>query len=217
MWTDWTCPDTKASCPTIKLVNAFNPADPRLPETLQPYTSWDGGRYNGYIFAKYVMRGAPSEFLTASANNPRILRLADCILLKAEAIAKSGGDLVTAVDLVNQIRARARNSGYSGPSTEPADLSTTGLTMAGVLSAIRDERLRELAGEDNHRWFDLKRWNAHGDIDLSTWTNDDNGFSSTRADFDFAGFVTKTQGKLLYPIPSDEVETNQNVTQNPGY
>jgi starch-binding outer membrane protein, SusD/RagB family len=217
MWTDWTCPDTKASCPTIKLVNAFNPADPRLPETLQPYTSWDGGRYNDYIFAKYVMRGAPSEFLTASANNPRILRLADCILLKAEAITKSGGNLVTAVDLVNQIRARARNSGYSGPSTEPADLSTTGLTVAGVLSAIRDERLRELAGEDNHRWFDLKRWNAHGDIDLSTWTNDDNGFSSTRADFDFAGFNTKTQGKLLYPIPSDEIETNQNVTQNPGY
>jgi hypothetical protein len=218
MWSDWTCPSNKAVTPSIKLVNAFNSADPRMLETFQPYTSWDGGRYNGYIFAKYAMRGAASaDWTTGNANNPRILRLADCILLKAEAIAKSGGNLETAIELVNTIRERARNSAPGTPSAEPADLPTTGLTLAGVLASIRDERFLELAGEDNHRWFDLKRWHAHGDIDLSTWTSNDSGFSSPLADFKFSDFLSKTAGKLLYPIPTSETETNPNVTQNPGY
>lgn len=218
MWSDWTCPSNKAVTPSIKLVNAFNADDPRLLETFQPYTSWDGGRYNGYIFAKYAMRGAASsDWTTGNANNPRILRLADCILLKAEAIAKSGGDLITAVGLVNEIRTRARNSAFGTPSVEPANLPTTGLTVESVLAAVRNERFLELAGEDHHRWFDLRRWNAHNDINLSTWTANDSGFSSPLADFKFSDFYSKTEGKLLYPIPSNETETNPNVTQNPGY
>ncbi|HCI54731.1 MAG TPA: RagB/SusD family nutrient uptake outer membrane protein [Bacteroidales bacterium] len=219
MWSDWVCPSNKAVTPSLKLVNAFHADDPRRLETFQPYTSWDGGRYNGYIFAKYAMRGAASaDWTTGNANNPRLLRLADCILLKAEAIAKSGGSLVTAIELVNSIRQRARNSDPSGtPSAEPADLSTTGLTVDNVLAAIRNERFLELAGEDHHRWFDLKRWHAHGDINLQTWTSNDSGFSSILADFKFSEFFTSTQGKLLYPIPTSETETNPNVKQNPGY
>ena len=217
MWSDWVCPSNKAVTPSIKLVNAFNTTDPRMLETFQPYTSWDGGRYNGYIFAKYAMRGAASaDWTTGNANNPRLLRLADCILLKAEAIAKSGGNLATAIGLVNDIRTRARNS-VSPASTEPADLSTAGLTLPGVMASIRNERFLELAGEDHHRWFDLKRWDAHGDIDLATWTADDSGFSSPLADFKFSEFLTNTEGQLLYPIPTSETETNPNVNQNPGY
>lgn len=218
MWSDWVCPSNKAIGPSMKLVQAFDTLDPRMLETLQPYTSWDGGRYNGYIFAKYAMRGAASaDWTTGNANNPRILRLADCILLHAEAIVKSGGNLSDAIDLVNQIRTRARNSGPAAPSTEPADIVASGLSSSDVLAVIRNERLLELAGEDNHRWLDLKRWDAHGDINLSTWTADDNGFSSPQADFDFAGFYADTEGKLLFPIPTSEIETNPNVIQNPGY
>jgi len=82
---------------------------------------------------------------------------------------------------------------------------------------IMDERFRELSGEDDHRWFDLKRWHYAGYIDLSTWGADDNGFSSVRNDFDFGAFFSETQGKLWLPIPSGEVEQNDLITQNPGY
>jgi len=218
MWSDWVCPSNKALGPSMKLVQAFDTLDPRMLETFQPYTSWDGSRYNGYIFAKYAMRGAASaDWTTGNANNPRILRLADCILLHAEAIVKSGGSLTTAVGLINEIRTRARNSGPTPPSAEPADIDPTGLTANDVLALIRNERLLELAGEDNHRWLDLKRWHMHGDIGLNNWTADDSGFSSPLADFDFAGFYNDTEGQLHYPIPTSEIETNPNVTQNPGY
>jgi hypothetical protein len=218
MWSDWTCPSNKAVTPSLKLVNAFHPDDPRLLETFQPYNSWDAGRYNGYIFAKYAMRGAASsDWTTGNANNPRLLRLADCKLLHAEAIVKSGGSLTAAIGLVNDIRTRARNSAFGTPSSEPADLSLTGLTSEGVLESIMNERLLELAGEDHHRWFDLKRWHAHGDINLQSWGANDTGFSSPLADFKFSEFYSRTQGKLLYPIPTSETETNPNVIQNPGY
>lgn len=217
MWSDWVCPSNKAIGPSMKLVQAFDTLDPRRAETFQLYTDWDAGRYNGYIFAKYAMRGAASaDWTTGNANNPRILRLADCILLHAESIVKSGGSLDEAAALVNQIRQRARNSGPA-PSAVPADIAAAGMTTADLLEVIRNERFLELAGEDNHRWFDLKRWDASGEINLSGWTSDDSGFSSPLADFDFSGFYSKTEGKLLFPIPTDETETNPNVTQNSGY
>ena len=60
---------------------------------------------------------------------------------------------------------------------------------------IMDERFRELSGEDDHRWFDLKRWHYAGYIDLGTWDADDNGFSSLRSDFAFQRIFHSHPGK----------------------
>ena len=92
--------------------------------------------------------------LGLSQNNPRILRYADVILLKAEAIVRSGGSLADAIALVNEIRARARASGDG--ATVPADLATPG-TGAEALDLIFRERRLELAFEEGHRWYDLRR------------------------------------------------------------
>jgi len=194
--------------PTQKLINAFEPGDPRITACMD---STDDGRYNGTAWVKYTRDLGPQN-MTGSLNNPRILRYADILLLKAEAVLQSGGDKAEAIDLINQVRARARETG-----TIPADFSNAETNTATIMQWIMDERFRELSGEDDHRWFDLKRWHYAGYIDLSTWGADDNGFSSVRNDFDFGAFFSETQGKLWLPIPSGEVEQNDLITQNPGY
>ena len=40
--------------------------------------------------------------------------------------------------------------------------------QATIMQWIMDERFVELAGE-GHRWDDLRRWHAAGDINLTGW------------------------------------------------
>jgi hypothetical protein len=194
--------------PTQKLVNAFEAGDPRIEESFVPT---DDGRYNGNAWVKYTKNIGPQN-MTGSLNNPRILRYADVLLLKAESILQSGGSKSDAIALINQVRSRARGAG-----TIPADLNEGESNTDTIMQWIMDERFRELSGEDDHRWFDLKRWHYAGYIDLSTWDGGDNGFSSSRTDFTFQEFLTDTQGKMWFPIPSGETEQNDLIVQNQGY
>jgi starch-binding outer membrane protein, SusD/RagB family len=193
--------------PTEKLRNAFEPGDPRIAET---FKTNEGSNYNGWEFIKYTKRDKEGD-VTSSLNNPRILRYADVLLLKAEAYLQTGNP-AAALQAVNAIRRRARESVAEGEpvSAVPADL--TAVTMQDIMN----ERLRELCGEESHRFFDLKRWHAAGFINLGNWGAADWG-PSVRQDFDFAGWFSDTQGKMLYPIPLTEIDLNPNVTQNPGY
>jgi starch-binding outer membrane protein, SusD/RagB family len=198
--------------PSKKLIAAFEPGDPRIAET---FDTTSNVNYYGYIWQKYIKHDIEGGFNT-SMNNPRILRYADILLLKAEAILNSGGNKAEAIGLINEIRTRARGAG-----TVPADLSTAESDDATIMQWIMDERLRELCGDDDHRWFDLKRWHYAGYIDLSTWDGGDGvtGFSCSRpaGEFKFSDFLTATEGKLWYPIPSSEINSNSLVMQNPGY
>lgn len=179
---------------TQKLRNAFEAGDPRRDITLR-----------GNDIRKYVARNQYSQSGVASVNNPRILRYADVLLLKAEAILESGGSTAEAIGLINQVRTRARNMNPSG--TVPADRNTGEADRNRIMQWIMDERFIELAGEEGHRWLDLKRWHAAGKINLANWD-----FSSVRADAKFD--VSKN---LLYPIPLNEIDLNPNVKQNQGY
>ncbi|MDR1523972.1 MAG: RagB/SusD family nutrient uptake outer membrane protein [Tannerella sp.] len=142
-----------------------------------------------------------------SMNNPRILRYADVLLLKAEAIVRSGGNLSEAIGLINQVRERARNSTDDGtPSAIPADRDVSESNAATVLEWIFRERRLELAFEEGHRWWDLRRRHIAGEIDLKT--------------FDFGSLDTgfKFEDKNIYfPLPSREVVDNPNLNQNSGY
>jgi starch-binding outer membrane protein, SusD/RagB family len=177
---------------TDKIKNSFNDADPRLPFTLTPDRKY---------FVKYVKDGGSLDGAVLSLNNNRLLRYADVLLLKAEAVLQSGGSTSEAISLINQVRTRAR-----GSAAEPADLATTETVKSTIMQWIMDERLRELAGE-GHRWFDLRRWQMAGYITLT------NAFFSSLVPGDME-FKTNN---LLFPIPTNETEVNPNVGQNPGY
>jgi hypothetical protein len=140
---------------------------------------------NNYPFA-YKMRDL------SGAQNIIVYRLADILLLKAEALNELG-DVSGAAALVNQIRARV-------------DLApTSAATQDAMRLAIEKERRLELAFE-GHRWFDLKRTNRL--IPVMTAVKDGSGKS--------LGY-SLTDNALVWPIPQAERDKNTKLTQNAGY
>lgn len=131
-------------------------------------------------------------FTGNSAQNYIFLRLADIMLLKAEALNENG-DLAGAAALVNQIRSRVNL-----PNTAASD-------KASMKLAIEKERRLELAFE-GHRWYDLKRTGRA--LEVLNNVKGPNGSS--------LGYVV-TESKLLWPIPQAEMDKNTKLTQNEGY
>jgi hypothetical protein len=181
--------------PTEKLKNIFDANDPRLPFTL------NAGKTQ---VVKYVVNGDTRDGAVNSINNHRLLRYADVLLLKAEAVLKSGGSTATAIGLINQVRTRARNMAPGG--TEPANLNTAETNADTIMQWIIDERLRELAGE-GHRWFDMRRWHMAGYITLN------NAYFSSEV----PSRMTFDAHFLYFPIPDGETSKNPNIVQNGGY
>lgn len=196
--------------PTNKLLSMYDTVaaarDPRFDETFAPA---DFPYNTGFMIVKFTKysQNAGDFGSFSSTNNLRLLRMADVLLLKAEALAQTG-DLPGAIDLVNQIRTRARNS---GGSTAPADRPSSS-DKNEVMGWIMDERMLELAAE-GQRWPDLKRWDAAGYIDLGSWTMSDfSPVSDVESSFKF-----DYPNDLVYPIPETELNNNPNIAQNPGY
>lgn len=126
------------------------------------------------------------------AQNYIFIRLADILLLKAEALNESG-DVSGAAAIVDQIRDRV-------------DLNpTTAGDQAAMRLAIEKERRLELAYE-GVRWYDLKRTGRAIEVMNTTKGADGNPI----------GYVL-TPERLLWPIPQAELDKNANLTQNAGY
>ena len=189
---------------TASIMEAYEDGDPRKAYNINLDTE------NLINVMKYVrntafVRNGPGDGI--SINNPRILRYADVLLLKAEAIVRSNGSLSEAIGLINQVRERARNSAEGGtPSAIPANRSTSESNSATVLEWIFQERRLEMAFEEGHRWWDLRRRHIAGEIDLTT-----HDFSSSRPDFNFQ------LRNLYFPLPNREVNDNPRLVQNDGY
>lgn len=122
-----------------------------------------------------------------------VFRLADSYLLCAEAYYGAGDDN-TALQRLNAIRTRAAAS---------SDAITSMKLSSIDLDVILDERARELFGEHD-RWFDLKR----------------TGKLIERA-YEYNIFVQKydnlNENYLVRPIPQDEIDKLDGLTQNEGY
>ncbi|KQM67202.1 hypothetical protein ASE74_06985 [Pedobacter sp. Leaf216] len=117
-----------------------------------------------------------------------ILRLADIILLKAEALNElSASGWSSAATLVNQVRSRV-NLG-----------ALTATDQASMRLAIENERRLELAFE-GHRWFDLLRTNRV--IPVMNAQVDGTGANLN---------YNISASKLYFPIPQDELDKNPNV------
>lgn len=140
----------------------------------------------------------------ASGDNYYFLRLADIILLKAEAQNETGAT-AAAISTLNTIRARVGLAAISS-ATSKADAKT----------AILNERRLELAFEAQ-RWDDLVRAGVATTtmLGLNEYTYTCvGGVAGPAVKMDY----TKcTQNRWIYPIPQLEIDANPNLKQNPGY
>ena len=131
----------------------------------------------------------------ADANWP-FLRFADVLLIGAEA-ENELGNTEKALLYINKVRARSN-----------ANLGTIDDldTKLKLRSAIIEERAKEFACEADRRW-DLIRWGIYLDAMNVFGGSDDSGV-----------FKTREERNLLFPIPSQELNTNQAITSNnPGW
>lgn len=189
---------------TKSLIDAYHENDPRKKYNINLETT---GTLNVKKYIRDIAYARSGVNNGISVNNPRILRYADILLLKSEAIVRSGGSLSEAIQLVNQVRERARNSTQDGkPSLEPTDYKPLETNKEVILNWIFDERRLELSFEEGHRWFDLRRRHIAGEIDLKT-----HNFSSMLIDFKFSDH------NVNFPLPEGEVVDNPNMNQNIGY
>jgi hypothetical protein len=132
--------------------------------------------------------------------NVRLVRFADVLLMYAECIAQSGGNLSDAIAHVDRVRARVEMPALA--VNHPAVVSS----KDAFLKRLQVERVLELATE-GQRWADIKRW---GLLDNQA------GIDELKSrDPDFNNFIIGRHSCL--PIPSDEVNNNPNISQNPDY
>lgn len=139
---------------------------------------------NNYPLA-YKIRQKESDII--------LLRLADILLLKAEALVESGKP-AEAVAIVNQIRERAG-----------IDLLPTSLDVEKARLAVENERQLELLLE-GHRWFDLVRNERMEEV--MKLSHDKNGK---------VRFTDIPTWREKLPVPQEQMDINERLTQNEGY
>lgn len=132
----------------------------------------------------------------SSTDRLYILRYADIVLLKAEALNETG-KTQKAISEVNKIRKRVQLDPLSDDKTSSKEK---------LRLAILNERRLELA-QEAQRWDDLVRFNMAVstmenlvEIDLRT---------NTAVDYNM------TEAKILLPIPQQEIDRNKNLEPNP--
>jgi hypothetical protein len=150
--------------------------------------------------------------------NAIVYRYADVLLMKAEVLVEknNGSAPIEAVEAVNRIRNRARSSvdpvygaGVTDPTQTPDFPNFTTSTLN--LESIIKERAFELCYE-HHRKFDLLRTGKLQEALL--------GRSPIAIIPRFKGGIDIPDFKLLWPIPTDEinkVKDKEGLYQNPSW
>ncbi|MBN9383088.1 MAG: RagB/SusD family nutrient uptake outer membrane protein [Chitinophagaceae bacterium] len=182
----------KFSTPTNDLVNTFisEGDNVRMNASIQfvdygwPDKYWtDPGHYP--VLSKYT---DPNNGL----NNMYMIRLADILLLRAEAY-NAKGNVTSAAGMVNTVRSRVGLS------------NTTAANQSDMALAIEKERRLELAFE-GQRWFDLLRTGRA--LAVMNALKDGNGNNLNYNVKDY---------QLLYPVPQTQLDLNPFLEQNSGY
>ncbi len=168
--------------PSEKFMNSFEAGDLRRPKI------WDITQATPRKIWKFFGEGFNDESADPSQNNIILVRLADVLLLKAEAHARLNEDDL-ALPLLNSVRNRA---GLPSLDQDEAE------QMYGdVAEAIMHERAIELSYE-GHRWFDLVRTDKAIEV-----MEPINGLSDPL--------------NILWPIHEDATNRNPKLEQNDFY
>lgn len=200
--------------------------DPRLDFTLGRIgMPWRGHMYNekwcrnlelyGQYSGKKPYTAPESPYCTpgivpwgASSLNWSLIRYADVMLMKAEALIEQNKNLTEARELINEIRKKAARS--VDPSYTPVDCNpnlanylvkeypASGWNQDYARRAVRMERRIELAME-GHRWFDLVRW---GNV---VQTMNEYYASEVKIHSYYQG-ANLTEDEVYLPIPVNQVD-----------
>ena len=168
-----------------------------FPEEIQTHT----GQEVGFSYRKYTieeMEVVPWQ----SPLNYMVVRYAEVLLAKAEALIELNQDIDEAINIINRIR------------TERDDVNmyelSTGLSQEEAREKLRHERRIEFALEGVY-WKDIKRWNIGSEIYPVEVKSPDGKLIETK----FPEGYDETDN--LLPIPDSEIALNPNLEQNPGY
>ncbi|WP_375448384.1 RagB/SusD family nutrient uptake outer membrane protein [uncultured Fibrella sp.] len=152
----------------------------------QKMQSFDFKGKNGFWFRKYQnYEYKPGENTLQSNNNYRVIRYADVLLMRAEALIFQN-KVAEGMVLINRVRTRIGAFAY-----------TKTYSQAQATDLLKRERLLELIGEE-HRYADLKRWGTAKQV--------------LNAELQQRGRPQSFEDKhLLFPIPLQEIDTNPGV------
>ncbi len=158
----------------------------------------------GYLCAKWLdMEGTNAE-RTKGNKSLTLFRLADILLMKAEALIEQNKDLDQAVFLINQVRGRVQM-----PAIDAAG--------QGVLrEKLRHERRIETAFE-GLRYYDIIRW------EIADKVKNSKVYGAPLRTINPDGsnvFIEERfwQPKMyLFPIPQAAIDQNDKLTQNTGW
>jgi len=192
-----------------------------------PCQSWvrDRGVYGHNCAKRFWVSPESSDMYQgwpwgASQLNWQIIRYADLLLYKAEALIELGGNgLEQARVLINTVRERAKNSEYVKDFNDPAKdaanykiglYPASGWNQDYARKALRTEMRLEKALE-GERFFDLVRWGIAKEVMTAYFNAEkDNRIYYQSAEFNV--------GEEYYPIPVAQYNFSLGrYTQNPGY
>lgn len=172
--------------PTHELIAKYTTNDKRFESSIV-YKSVDYDTH--YPKGKYPI----SNKIRNKVSNIKLLRLADALLLKAEALVELN-NISGAMAEVNVIRKRAGLSDIIGLPAQVA-----------AREIVELERQLELYME-GHRWFDLLRNDRVKEVMTRHKYKDGKLLVPVLEDF-----------RLVWPIPQNEKDSNPNLVQNTGY
>jgi starch-binding outer membrane protein, SusD/RagB family len=164
-------------------------------------------RYRKYIDTININTSATTRTIDRT-----IIRYADVLLTKAEAINELNGPTTEAYGAINQVRRRAYKKTIDSKNLAADAFDYKNLTQDQFRDSLRKESLHEFTYEQQ-RWFNLIRWKNLIKTVKAVGENAPNTA-------EFAQVRKKTQiskKHYLYPIPQSERDVNPNLTQNPGW
>jgi len=179
--------------------------DPRLETSIlfQGEIWFEGGKpydkklKTGYAMHKYIRN--TTDYMTDGPQDFYVIRYADVLLMRAEALIESNQITQEVYDLINTVRARVNM-----PKIE--DVEGVGLSESDLRDILRHERRVEF-GLEGTRYYDLKRW---GTLEEATVrANADNIVGHT--------MVFNGEKSLYWPLPQVEIDNNKLLEQNPNW
>lgn len=164
---------------------------------------------HGYNLKKWI----DYESFAANSNlgdiNMILMRYADVLLMYAESKIELNEIDQSVYDAINAIRQRP---------TVNMPAITTGKSQVELREIVRDERARELAFE-GLRLFDINRWNI-GDVKagLVQGMYYKDAVSGQWKLMDYGRIASFNENRdYCWPVPQEEMDINDIITQNPGY